>query len=68
MAKMYTLDDKLLASSPEIRIGDKVYPVDNRVKTVKKVMKMYEKGAGVWRKRFKDKFAGSFMGSVSGAR
>lgn len=47
MAKMYTLDDKLLASSPEIRIGDKVYSVDNRVKTVKKVMKMYEKGGSM---------------------
>ncbi len=42
MARMYTLDNKLLTGTPEIRIGDKVYPVDDRVKTVKKVMKMYE--------------------------
>lgn len=39
MAKMYTLDDKLLTGVPEIRIRDKVYPVDNRAKTVKKLMK-----------------------------
>ena len=42
MAKMYTLDDKLLVGTPELRIGDKLYPIDNRVKTVKKIMKMYE--------------------------
>lgn len=39
MAKMYTLDDKLLTGVPEIRVRDKVYPVDNRAKTVKKLMK-----------------------------
>ena len=44
MAKMYTLDDKLLASSPEIRIGDKVYPVDNRVKNSKKGHENVRKG------------------------
>lgn len=37
MGKLYTLDDKLLIGSPEIRIGDKVYPVDDRIKTVKKM-------------------------------
>lgn len=37
MGKMYTLDGKMLVDTPEIRIGDKVYPVDNRVKTVKKM-------------------------------
>lgn len=42
MAKMYTLDEKMLIGTPEIRIGDKIYPVDNRVKTVKKVIKLYE--------------------------
>ncbi len=42
MARMYTLDNKLLTGTPEIRIGDKVYPVDDRVKTVKKIMKLYE--------------------------
>ena len=30
MAKMYTLDEKLLAGVPEIRIGEKVYKVDDR--------------------------------------
>lgn len=38
MAKMYTLDNKLLTDIPEIRIGEKVYPVDNRQKTVTKMM------------------------------
>ena len=44
MAKMYTLDGKLLIGTPEVRIGDKIYPVDDRVKTVKKVIKLYENG------------------------
>lgn len=34
MAKLYTLDDKLLTETPEIRVGDRVYPVDDRQKTV----------------------------------
>lgn len=42
MAKMYTLDEKLLVGTPEIRIGEKIYPVDDRVKTVKKIMKIYK--------------------------
>lgn len=40
MGKMYTLDQKLLTDTPEIRIGDKVYPVDNRKKTMDKVSKL----------------------------
>lgn len=40
MAKMYTLDEKLLVGTPEIRIGDKVYPVDDRQKTVKKILNL----------------------------
>lgn len=40
MAKLYTLDGKLLTETPEIRIGDKIYPVDNRQKTVKKIMEL----------------------------
>lgn len=40
MSKLYTLDEKLLIGTPEIRIGDKCYPVDNRQKTVKKLMKL----------------------------
>lgn len=34
MGKLYTLDGKLLTETPEIRIGEKIYPVDNRQKTV----------------------------------
>ena len=28
MGKLYTLDGKLLTETPELRIGEKVYPVD----------------------------------------
>ena len=42
MAKMYTLDKKLLVGSPEIRIGDEVFPVDDREKNVKKIMKLFD--------------------------
>ena len=37
MGKLYTLDGKLLTETPEIRIGEKIYPVDNRQKTVAKL-------------------------------
>lgn len=37
MAKLYTLDNKLLVETPEIRVGEKIYPVDNRQKTVAKL-------------------------------
>lgn len=40
MGKMYTLDNKMLTETPEIRIGDKVYPVDDRVNTVKKILEI----------------------------
>lgn len=40
MGKMYTLDNKLLTETSEIRIGDKVYPVDDRVNTVKKIQEI----------------------------
>lgn len=40
MGKLYTLDGKLLTETPEIRIGEKVYPVDNRTSTVKKLMEI----------------------------
>ena len=43
MGKMYTFDDKLLVGGPEIRIGDKVYPIDDRKKTVKKLLKDIKK-------------------------
>lgn len=34
---MYAMDAALLAERPELRVGDKIYPVDNRVMTVKKI-------------------------------
>jgi len=37
---MYTLDEKLLTDVPEVRIGEKIYPVDNRKSTVTSLMKM----------------------------
>jgi hypothetical protein len=46
MGKLYTLDGKLLTETPEIRIGDKVYPVDDRQKTVKKLMKLQTQVSG----------------------
>lgn len=38
MGKLYTIDGKYLTDTPEIRIGDKVYAVDDRKKTVEKIM------------------------------
>lgn len=35
--KQYTLDGALLTETPEVRIGDKFYKVDNRTSTVKKL-------------------------------
>lgn len=46
MARMYTIDKKLLCGSPEIRIGEKVYPIDDRKNTVKKVLKLFEDKSG----------------------
>ena len=46
MGKMYTLDKKLLCSSPEIRIGEKVYPVDDRKNTVIKLTKLFNDSKG----------------------
>ncbi len=40
MGKLYTLDQKLLTNTPEIRIGEKIYPIDDRTKTVMKVTKL----------------------------
>lgn len=42
MGKLYTLDNKLLVETPEIRVGEKVYAVDNRQKTVLKIQKVSE--------------------------
>lgn len=38
MAKLYTLDGKLLTGCPVVQIGDKSYTVDNRKSTVEKIM------------------------------
>lgn len=46
MGKMYTLDKKLLCGAPEIRIGEKVYPVDDRKNTVIKVTKLFNDSKG----------------------
>ena len=40
MAKMYTLDGKLLVGSPVIEIGDTKITVDDRARTVKKALKL----------------------------
>lgn len=40
MGKLYTFDDKLLTETPEIRIGEKIYAVDNRYKTVNTMQKI----------------------------
>ena len=37
MVQMYTIDGAMLTEVPKIILGDKVFPVDNRVKTVKKL-------------------------------
>lgn len=40
MGKLYTVDGKLLFGNSELRIGEKIYPVDDRVRTVKKILTM----------------------------
>ena len=37
MAKMYTVDGKLLVEKNAVQIGDKIYAVDDRMATVKKI-------------------------------
>ena len=43
MGKMYTFDKKLLCGSPELRLGDKVYCIDDRKNTVKKALDLFRK-------------------------
>lgn len=43
--KLYTLDNKLLTERPEIRIGDKVLPVDDREKTMRKILALQKEDA-----------------------
>lgn len=45
MAKLYTLDNKLLVETPEIRVGDHCFAVDNRKKTVDNAMALMAEGA-----------------------
>lgn len=44
MGRLYTLDEKLLCGSPEIRIGERIYPVDDRTSTVMKALSLFERG------------------------
>lgn len=44
MSKMYTVDHKLLTDTPEIRIGEKIYTIDDRQKTVEKIQKISAAG------------------------
>lgn len=46
MAKLYTLDHKLLTDTPELRIGEKIFAVDNRTKIVKKIQETSKKITG----------------------
>lgn len=39
MVQIYTIDGAMLTETPKIVLGDRVFPVDNRVKTVKKMAK-----------------------------
>lgn len=43
MGKMYTFDNKLLCGSPELRIGGKVFRIDDRKNTVKKALELFKK-------------------------
>ena len=45
MAKLYTLNHELLTGRPEIRVGEKVYAVDDRKKTVQKMISIFESDA-----------------------
>ena len=40
MGKIYTLDGKYLTERPDIRIGDRLFAVDDRKKTVQRLIEM----------------------------
>jgi len=42
MIQMYTVDGAMLTEVPKVVLGDKVFAVDNRVKTIKKMAKIKE--------------------------
>ena len=46
MGKIYTLDPDLLNGRSEIRIGDKLYPVDDRLATVEEITALQKKADG----------------------
>lgn len=46
MGKLYTLDKKLLTETTEVRVGETIYAVDNRQKTVLKIQKVSEEMTG----------------------
>lgn len=41
--KLYTIDNALLTETPEIRIGDKIYKVDNRKSAVMRANELVQK-------------------------
>ena len=46
-AKLYTLDNALLGARPEVRVGDRCYPVDCRQKTVRQMMVLADPDSGL---------------------
>lgn len=43
MGRLYTFDKKLLCGAPELRLGDKVYSIDDRKNTVRKALELFRK-------------------------
>ena len=46
MKRILNIEDKILTEKPEIHIGDKVYIVDDRKRTVDEMMKVVDKENG----------------------
>ena len=46
MGKMYTIDGKLLTERPELRIGEKIYTIDDRKKTMDKIIALSKSKKG----------------------
>ncbi len=46
MKRIINLEDKILTEKPEIHVGDKVYVVDDRKRTVDEMMKVVDKENG----------------------
>ena len=44
MAKIINISDKLSLNKPSIQVGDKIYPVDDSLKTVMKFEEVYGDG------------------------